>query len=50
MLHSLLFVSFFLLTTRVLSGTFTLSDNYQGEDFLNEWDFEAIPDPTNGYV
>ena len=33
-----------------LAGTFSVVDSYQGEDFINEWSFEAIPDPTHGYV
>ena len=34
----------------VLAGTFTVVDTYEGEDFINDWTFEAIPDPTHGYV
>ncbi|KAJ7684334.1 glycoside hydrolase family 16 protein [Mycena polygramma] len=30
--------------------TWTLADNYQGEDFLTQWDFFNRPDPTKGQV
>ncbi|KZV62425.1 glycoside hydrolase family 16 protein [Peniophora sp. CONT] len=33
-----------------LAGTFSVVDSYEGQDFINEWTFEAIPDPTHGYV
>ena len=33
-----------------LAGTFDISDSYQGEDFINDWDFEAIEDPNHGTV
>ena len=38
------------LAQSALAGTFTVADSYQGQDFINDWTFEAIPDPTNGYV
>jgi len=31
-------------------GAFKLEDMYQGQDFLNEWDFFTGPDPTHGLV
>ncbi|VDB91564.1 unnamed protein product [Peniophora sp. CBMAI 1063] len=33
-----------------LAGTFGLSDSYEGEDFINDWNFEAIDDPNHGTV
>ena len=33
-----------------LAGTFSLSDSYEGEDFINDWNFEAIEDPNHGTV
>ena len=33
-----------------LAGTFGLSDSYEGEDFINDWIFEAIEDPNHGTV
>ena len=34
----------------VLAGTFTVVDTYEGEDFINDWYFEAIEDPNHGTV
>ncbi|KAG7091604.1 hypothetical protein E1B28_010623 [Marasmius oreades] len=31
-------------------ATYTLQDNYQGEDFFNKFDFFSDPDPTQGLV
>ncbi|KAI0032170.1 2 beta-glucanase [Vararia minispora EC-137] len=45
---SLEFLIFF--ASSALAATFGIVDTYQGSDFLNRFDFEAIPDPTHGYV
>ncbi|KAJ3528322.1 hypothetical protein NM688_g8014 [Phlebia brevispora] len=34
----------------VLADTYSISDTYIGQDFLNSWTHEAIQDPTNGRV
>ncbi|OJA16778.1 hypothetical protein AZE42_03308 [Rhizopogon vesiculosus] len=39
-----------LLTGSALAGTYVLSENIVGEGFYNSFNFEAIPDPTNGRV
>jgi len=39
-----------LLIPQSFAGTFTVTDSYQGADFINDWTFEAIADPTHGYV
>ena len=33
-----------------LAGNYSLSDNYQGNDFITQFDFFDQPDPTHGYV
>ena len=33
-----------------LSLCYSLKDSYVGADFQNNWDWEAIPDPTHGRV
>ena len=38
------------LAQSAFAGTFTLADSYQGQDFINDWTFQAISDPTHGYV
>ena len=38
------------LAQSAFAGTFTVADSYQGQDFINEWTFQAISDPTHGYV
>ncbi|VDB89129.1 unnamed protein product [Peniophora sp. CBMAI 1063] len=38
------------LAQSAFAGTFTLADSYQGSDFINKWTFQAISDPTHGYV
>ncbi|VDB91565.1 unnamed protein product [Peniophora sp. CBMAI 1063] len=34
----------------VLAGTFGISDSYEGEDFINDWNCMAIDDPNHGTV
>ncbi|TEB34189.1 endo-beta-glucanase [Coprinellus micaceus] len=36
--------------SNALSSTYTLSEEYVGEEFLDLFGFEAIPDPTHGRV
>ncbi|VDC05540.1 unnamed protein product [Peniophora sp. CBMAI 1063] len=33
-----------------LAGNYTLSDNYQGNDFITQFDFFSGEDPTHGFV
>ena len=33
-----------------LAGNYSLSDNYQGNDFITQFDFFTADDPTHGYV
>ncbi|KAI0315874.1 endo-beta-glucanase [Amylostereum chailletii] len=50
MKYPVVLLSLLFLVGQVIAAKYTLSDNYQGSSFLNEWDFEAIADPTHGYV
>lgn len=33
-----------------LAGTFSVSDSYEGEDFINDWEFQSFTDPNHGTV
>lgn len=38
------------LATSALAATYTVVDTYTSDNFLDMFDFEAIPDPTSGRV
>ena len=38
------------LAASVQAASYTVSDTFQGTDFFNDFDFEAIADPTHGLV
>lgn len=38
------------LATSALAATYTVVDTYTSDNFLEMFDFEAIPDPTAGRV
>lgn len=46
--HSLLLALLIIPTARGID--YALTDNWVGSSFLNEFTWEAIPDPTNGRV